>query len=125
MTIDRQIASYLSISEAPFSTDWESAVLAAKEMDRIGWGVILRGICPLFSLSRPFQWRAEFFDGDMIVSDGVGHVQGFIEFHGIDESGPLAICKAILNVRDGKDVQSEMKREMGLNPSEPWPESEE
>ncbi len=87
-----------------YSTDF-SAALMAVECLRGRWGFIIKTIDPLMKKDTR-RWAAQLFDGDIGISNGVGNVVGWREYHGWGSTLPLAICRAIVAMDEGEIVRT-------------------
>ncbi len=91
--LDTLIATKLKTDIQPYSTDWATATQAVESLiAKYGYGFTLQSIEPIIVKDK---WRAEFFDGDPVICNGVGHVSNFQSWLAAAKTGPLAICRAI------------------------------
>lgn len=87
----------------PFSQDIEAA-FAAIDYLRAYWGVVIKTIDPIVQTDTR-RWTVEMFTGEPAISNGVGEVSDYREYHGWGSSLPLAICRAIVAMDEGESIR--------------------
>jgi hypothetical protein len=103
--LDCRIASLLNVEVRPFSTDWTAAMSAAESLIDRPWGFRMHSITPMGRSN--IRFAAEFFDGEPIISNGVGDVVGWVEYGGVAPTGPLAICRAIVEMKEAEAARGQ------------------